>query len=64
VSEPHTTATPLALHISTAVDRWNAEHPGTTVLQVLEALEQVRYRLTEAFLEMSHGPRTGKTGPS
>mgnify|MGYP001573801710 FL=1 len=43
-------ASRLALHIARAVDDWRATHDSLTALEVLEALEEVRFRLTEAVV--------------
>jgi hypothetical protein len=41
---------PIALSIASAIDEWRVTHPDVTVADVLAALEEVRFELTEALL--------------
>lgn len=43
-------ATPLTLHLAQATDAYMLMHPGLTWLEVLQALEQIRFELTEKLI--------------
>lgn len=45
-----TSPDPLALYIARAIDVWKDGRQGVTPLDVLTALEQIRFRLTEAVV--------------
>ena len=49
VSEDHP-ASPLAMHIARAVDVWREKDADLSALEVLTALEEIRFRLTEAVV--------------
>ena len=41
----------LALALASTVDNWRAIHPAVTAIEVLSALEEIRYALTEALIK-------------
>ena len=43
--------------IADAIDAWRKMYPNLTVVQVLEALERIRYKLTEGLIEHSDDSR-------
>lgn len=41
---------PLATYLATCVDRWREHDPEVTCMDILSALEIIRFKLTEAMI--------------
>lgn len=41
---------PLANFLATCVDKWREHHPELTCMEILTALELIRFKLTEAMI--------------
>lgn len=57
-------ATALTLHLGEAADDWMRRHPGTTWLEVLQSLEQIRFEITETLISQREADRRAGLSPA
>jgi hypothetical protein len=44
----------LASHVCRSIDVWHSRHPDLTAYEILSALEDIRFKLTEALIRRSY----------
>ena len=42
---------PLANYLATCIDKWRERDPGLSCMEILQSLEIIRYKLTEAMIK-------------